>query len=113
PRQFDFPAASGARLDALVRLFLRVRLDVLDRVLDGPDLLRVLVRDVNLEGLLEREDELHQAQRICSEVVDERRLPLDVLLVDVELLLDDPLYFGRDVATFCHGVPPGKKATPS
>ena len=79
-----------------------VLLDVVDGVLDGADLLRVLVRDVDLEGLFEREDQLDQTERICPEVVDERGLGLDVLLVDVELLLDDALDLGRDVPAFRH-----------
>ena len=53
-----------------------VLLDVVDRVLDGPDFLRVLVRDVDLERLLEGEDELHQAERVGTEVIDERGLSL-------------------------------------
>src|SRR4051794_36633255 len=82
-------SAAAARGRARARpptwLLLGVRLDVVDRVLDAADLLRVLVRDVDLERLLEGEDQLHQAQRIGAEIVDERRLRLDVLLVDVEL----------------------------
>jgi hypothetical protein len=74
-----------------------VLLDVVDRVLHGADLLGVLVRDVDLEGLLEGEDELDQTERIGAEVVDEVRLGLDVLLVDVQLLLDDALDLARDV----------------
>src|SRR5690606_12917958 len=43
-----------------------VLLDVIDSVLDGADFLRVLVRDVDLEGLLEGEHELDQAERVRS-----------------------------------------------
>src|SRR5690606_3878478 len=43
-----------------------VLLDVIDRVLDGADFLRVLVRNVDLEGLLEGEHELDQAERVRS-----------------------------------------------
>ena len=41
-------------------------LDVRDRILDRADLLRVLVRDVDLEGLLESEDKLDQTERNSS-----------------------------------------------
>ena len=47
-------------------------------------------------------DQLDETQRIGTQVVDERGLGFDVLLVHVELFLDDPLHFGRDVATFRH-----------
>src|SRR5438105_2500429 len=82
---------------ACLSLFLGVLLDVVNRVLDGADLLRVLVRDVDLEGLFEREHELDQSERVRAKVFDERRLRLDVLLLDVELLLDDALDLARDV----------------
>ena len=72
-------------------------LDVVDRILHGADLLRVLVRDVDRERGLEGENHLDQTERVGTEVVDERRFGLDVLLVDVELLLDDALHFGGDV----------------
>jgi hypothetical protein len=75
---------------------------VVDRILNGTDLLRVLVRDVDLEGFLECQYELYESQRVGAQIVDERGLQLDVFFVDVELLFDDPLNFGRDVATFSH-----------
>jgi hypothetical protein len=81
----------------VVALLLSVLLDVVDRVLNGADLLGVLVRDVDLEGLLEGQDQLDQAERVGAEVVDEARLGFDVLLVDVQLLLDDALDLARDV----------------
>ena len=72
-------------------------LDVVDGILDGADLLRVLVRDVDREGRLEGEHHLDEPEGIGAEIVDERRLGLDVLLIDIELLLDDSLHFGGDV----------------
>src|ERR1019366_6164117 len=46
-----------------VKLFpFRVRVDVIDRVLHGADLLRCLVRNLDLEGLLERHHQLHRVQ---------------------------------------------------
>ena len=78
-------------------LLFGVLFDVVDRVLDGADLLRVLVGNVDLEGFLECEDELDETKRVGAEVLDERRLRLDVLLFDVELLLDDALDLAGDV----------------
>jgi hypothetical protein len=79
-----------------------VLLDVLDRVLDGPDLFGVLVRNVDLERFFERQDELDQTKRISAQIVDENGLWFDVRFVDIELFLDDSLYFGRNVATCRH-----------
>ena len=66
-------------------------LDVVDRILYGADLLGVFVGNIDFKCFFERKHELDQAKRIGPEIVDEARLGLDVLLVDVELLLDDPL----------------------
>src|SRR4051812_33059802 len=60
--------------------------DVVDGVLDGPDLLGVLVRDLRSELLLEAHDQLDQIQRIRVQIVDERRLGLDLVLFDAKLL---------------------------
>src|SRR5262245_61291613 len=68
---------------------LRVSPDVVDDLLDGGQLLGVLVRDLEGELLLERHDELDDVERIRAEVVDEMRLGLDLRLVDPELLHDD------------------------
>src|SRR5262245_48909156 len=90
---------SATRADAQLRLGTRcVLVDVIDSILNCPDLLGVFVRDIDLERFLECQDQLDQAQRVGAEVVDERRLGLDVLLVDVQLFLDDPFDFGLDVA---------------
>ena len=55
-------------------------LDVVDRVPDGPDLLGVLVGDLDLELLLERQHQLDDGQRVGPQVVDERGLGLDLLV---------------------------------
>src|SRR4029078_9700084 len=65
--------------------------DVVDRVLDRADLLRVLVRDLGPELLLEAHDELHEIERVGVEVVDERRVRLDLVFFDAELLDDELL----------------------
>src|SRR6266540_813026 len=68
-----------------------VLFDVIDRVLDGPDLLGILVRDLGPKLFLEAHDELDQVEGISVEIVDEGGLRLDLVLVDAELLNDDLL----------------------
>jgi hypothetical protein len=79
-----------------------VLFDVLDRILDGPNLLGVLIRDVDFERFLERQDEFDQTKRISAQIIDEHGLWLDVRFVDVQLFLDDSLYFGRNISTCRH-----------
>src|SRR5690606_23544633 len=68
-----------ARRDAAgPALLLQVRADVGDRLLDGGDLLRFLVRDLGLELLLERHHQFDGVERVRAQIVDERRLVLDV-----------------------------------
>jgi hypothetical protein len=80
----------------------RVLLDVFDGILNRPNLLCILVRDIDLERFLERQDELDQTKRISTQIVDKNGLWFDVRLVDVQLFLDDSLYFGRNIATCRH-----------
>src|SRR3989304_2842287 len=77
-------AAPGSLLGAVL-------VDVVGRVLDGPDLLRILVGDLGPELFLEAHDELHEVERVGVQVVDERGFGLDILLVHAELLDDDLL----------------------
>src|SRR3954452_5882392 len=70
--------ASGGRPD---RWLGGVLVDVIDGVLDRADLLRILVRDLRPELLFEAHDELDQVERVSVQVVDERRLGLDLILV--------------------------------
>src|SRR5215813_6750700 len=72
-------------------LGLRVRLDVIDRLLHGGDLLGFLVGDLGIELLLERHHQLHGVERVRAQVVDERGVVLDLGLVHAELLGDDLL----------------------
>jgi cobalamin biosynthesis protein CobT len=68
-----------------------VLVDIVDGVLDGADLLRILVRDLRPELLFEAHDELHEIERVGIQVIDERCLRLDLILVGAELLDDDLL----------------------
>ena len=45
--------------------------DVFDRLLDRLNLLRILVRDLNLELVLETNHQVHDVQGICSQIVHE------------------------------------------
>src|SRR5918994_4952333 len=84
-------ACPGRTSDEAVARLRGVLVDVVDGVLDGPDLLCVLVRDLRPELLFQAHDELDQVERVRIEVVDERRLGLDLILVGAELLDDDLL----------------------
>src|SRR6478672_5572897 len=64
---------------------LRVRFDVVDGVPDGLDLLGVLVRDLDLELLFEREHQLDDRQRVRLQVLGERSLQLDLVGGHLEL----------------------------
>src|SRR6266404_5862548 len=70
---------------------LGVRLDVIDGLLHGGDLLRFLVGNLGLELLLERHHELDRIKRIGAQIIDERGIVLDLSLVHAELLGDDLL----------------------
>jgi hypothetical protein len=80
----------------------RVLLDILDGILNRPNLLRILVGDIDLERFLERQDEFDQTKRISTQIIDEHGLWFDVRFVDVQLFLDDSLYFGRNISTCRH-----------
>src|SRR5581483_1651763 len=71
---------------------LEVLLDVLQGVAHGVDLLRVLIRDLEVEFLLERHDQLDKVERIGIQVFNERRLRRYVGLVNPQLLDDDLLH---------------------
>src|SRR5919108_318118 len=75
---------------------LRVVLDVLDRVADRHDLLRILVRDLDVEILLQGHDELDGVEGVGAQVLDELRVRVDVVFFDAELLDDDFLHLILD-----------------
>src|SRR5688572_19739940 len=67
-RRFDTTVLSSP--PGLVQLLL-VRVDVVDGVPDGLDVLRFLVRDLDLELLLHRHHQLHDVQAVGAKVLDE------------------------------------------
>ena len=73
------------------RGLLGVSLDVVDGVSDGLDFLGVLVGDLDLELLFERQHQLDDRQRVGLQVVRERRFQLDLVGGDLQLLNDDLL----------------------
>src|SRR5690606_22762210 len=66
-----------------------VLLEVTDRISDGLELLRLLIRDLDPELLYEGHDPLDRVQRIRAEVSDERCLPRHLLGLHAELVDDD------------------------
>src|SRR6188508_996763 len=87
-----FPAGTSLMLD-----------DVVDRLPDRRQLLRVLVRDLDAELILELHDQLDQVERVGVEVFLERRLVRDLALVDAELLVERRLDALEDlIAGKCH-----------
>src|SRR4249919_4246777 len=70
---------------------LDVRLDVVDRLLHGGDLLGFFVRDLALELFLERHHQLDGVEGVGAQVVDERGTVGCFLFLDAQLLDDDLL----------------------
>src|SRR5690606_5871774 len=79
---------------------LRVGLDVVDRLLDGRDLLGFLVRDLGLELVLECHDQFDRVERVRAQVVDEDGFVLHFRFVHAELFSDDFLDSLLDVFHF-------------
>src|SRR5574342_865370 len=78
---------------------LLVGVDVVDGVLDGLDVLGLLVGDLDLELLLHGHHQLDDVQRVGAQVLDEARGGLDLLLGDAQLLGDDALHLLLHVAS--------------
>src|SRR5579859_4276348 len=64
-------------------------LNVVDRLADGADALRLLVRDGDLELSLQLHHQLDDVERVCTDVVLERRVARDLLAVDAEVIAND------------------------
>src|ERR1700761_9625098 len=67
-----------------------VRIDIVDRLLDGGDFLGVLVRDFRLEFFLERHHQFHGVQRVGPQIVYERGIIGDFFFFHAQL-------FGHDL----------------
>src|SRR6516162_8229630 len=63
--------------------------DVIDSLMDGGDLLGVLVGDLDLEFLFQSHDELDCVERIGPKIVHERCIVRDLFLFDAQLFGND------------------------
>src|SRR6185503_17144831 len=79
-----------------------VLVDIVDRVLDGRDLLGGVVRDLDPELLLERHDQLDDVEAVGAEIVDEARFLGDLVRFDAQMLDDDLL---NAVGSLAHSPP--------
>ena len=68
------------------RPLLLVRDDVVDSLADGRDLLRIFVRDLDPEWILELHDQLDEIEGVGVEILLERGLLREIALVSSELL---------------------------
>src|SRR5918994_4421475 len=78
---------------------LLVRGDVVDGLPHGRDLLGVIVRDLDPELILELHDQLDEIERVCVQVLLERRLLGDLRVLDAELLRQNFLHPLEDFFT--------------
>src|SRR2546428_4899940 len=69
-----------------------VALDVLRRFADGPDLFRLLIRDLQGELILQSHHELDDVERIRPQILDEPRLGRHLIGLHAELIRDDRLH---------------------
>ncbi len=83
--------APGPKANGSPKLLL-LRLDVIDSVLHGLDLLRVFVRNIEIECFLKRHHQFDDVERIRAQIVDEGRAWVHLVLIHSELLDDDLLY---------------------
>src|SRR5580704_16960216 len=89
PQMSPTPVTTTRRVKLLS---FRMRVDVIDSVLHGADLLRLLVRNLDIEGLLEGHHQFHRVQRIGAQVVHKRRIGCDLALVHAQLFDNDLFY---------------------
>src|SRR5215217_888173 len=75
-----------------------VVLDIVDRVLDGRDLLGRVVRNLDTELLFERHDQFDDVEAVGAEIVDEARFLGHLFGFDAEMLDDDFLHPIRGLA---------------
>src|SRR5213595_2591159 len=73
---------------------------------DGAELLRLFVRDVDVESLLERHDELDRIEAVGAEIFHEARIVGELVALDPELFDDDVFDLLLELLhVHCHGYP--------
>src|SRR5262245_54431226 len=107
PRRLARGARGGPR--GARRSGAHLLLEVIDGGLHGRHLLCILVRDLDVELFFESHDELHGVERVRPQVVDERRLVGHLFGAHTQLILDDLLDSGFDVAGHVPSSPPFAK----
>src|SRR5713226_8959610 len=80
----------------------RMLADVIDGVLHGADLFRVLVGNLDVEAFFESHHQFHRVQRIGAQVIHEGSAGSDFTLVHTQLLHDNLLYL---LVNGCHVSP--------
>src|SRR5277367_5196266 len=68
-----------------------LRLDIVDGILHGRDLLGVLIRNVEVERFFERHHQLDYIKRVGAEIIDKARGGIDLGFIHPQLLYDDLL----------------------
>src|SRR5262245_57046025 len=79
----------GIRHSGSLRVAPHLLVEIADRVTHRTQLLGILVRDVDVELLLELHHQLDDIQAVRAEIFDEAGLVRELLALYPELLLDD------------------------
>src|SRR6266581_3707815 len=90
----------------LMRLFPHLLVKVLQRLSHRPQLLGFLVRDVDVEFLLEGHYQLHGVEAVRAQVLHEARFGGEFVALDPQLLDDDVFHLLLELLhVHCHGEP--------
>jgi hypothetical protein len=83
--------AAERRVAALILEYALAQtgIDVINCLLNGSDLLRLLVRYLALEFFLEGHDQFHRIKRVGAKIVDEGGFVADLFLFDSQLFNND------------------------
>src|SRR4051812_43882149 len=98
----SYRPAQRANLRSPAALSLAAALgDVIDRLLNGRDLLCVFIRNFGFEFLFKRHHELNGVERVGAEIVDEGSVTGDFFLFHPQLLGDDGFNLLFNTAHWC------------
>lgn len=76
--------------------------DVFNGIPYGFDFFRYIVRNFDFEFFFKRHDQFHDVERIRTQIVDERRINIDVGFIDTQLIDYDCFYFIKCIHPFHH-----------